>query len=85
MKRFGLFNPISIYAPDDSTAWLVTGYHRLEAAKRLGWDFIDGVFVAGDEVDRELQEIAENLHRAELSALERDEQVAKWIELLVAD
>jgi len=26
-------------------------------------------------------EIAENLHRAELTALERDEQVAKWIEL----
>lgn len=26
-------------------------------------------------------EIAENLHRAELTVLERDEQVAEWIEL----
>lgn len=26
-------------------------------------------------------EIAENLHRAELTALERDEQVAKWVQL----
>ena len=32
-------------------------------------------------VDAELWEIAENLHRAELTALERSEQVARWIEL----
>jgi len=84
MKRFGLLNPISVYAPDDSAAWLVTGYHRLEAARRLGWDFIDGVFVDGDEIDRELREITENLHRAELTALERSEQIARWAELTVA-
>jgi hypothetical protein len=32
-------------------------------------------------LDAELWEIAENLHRAELTVLERDTQVARWIEL----
>jgi hypothetical protein len=27
-------------------------------------------------------EFAENLHRAELTVLERDEQIAKWIRLI---
>lgn len=35
----------------------------------------------GDEVDARLWEIAENLHRAELTTLERTEHVAAWIEL----
>jgi hypothetical protein len=34
-----------------------------------------------DEIDAELWEIAENLHRAELTVLERDTQVARWITL----
>ncbi len=34
-----------------------------------------------DTIDRELQEIAENLHRSDLTVLERDEQVARWIGL----
>lgn len=37
-----------------------------------------------DEIDAELWEIAENLHRAGLTALERDEEVARWIELTEA-
>jgi hypothetical protein len=42
------------------------------------------VWVNGNEIDCELQEIAENLHRAELTVLERDVQVARWIELTSA-
>lgn len=30
----------------------------------------------------EIWEISENLHRAELTKLERDEQIARWIELV---
>jgi hypothetical protein len=62
----------------------VTGLHRLEAAKRLGRDEIDAVFVTGNEIDRELQEIAENLHRSELTVLERDTQIGRWAELTAA-
>ncbi len=60
---------------------LVAGHHRLQAARHLGWERIDCIVMGGDAVDAELWEIAENLHRADLTALERDEQVARWIEL----
>jgi hypothetical protein len=81
MQRLGQLNPISVYCPDYNTLLLVTGLHRVEAAKRLGWEEIDAVFVTGNEIERELQEIAENLHRSELTALERDTQIGRWAEL----
>lgn len=72
MRRLGQLSPISVYRLDDGTLCLVAGFHRLEAAKRLGWIEIEAVFSTGNEIERELQEIAENLHRSELTALERD-------------
>lgn len=63
---------------------LVSGATRLAAAKLLGWEKIE-CFSAWDEefseVDARLWEIAENLHRSELTALEHDEHVAEWIRL----
>jgi ParB-like chromosome segregation protein Spo0J len=84
MQRLGQLNPISVYCPNDKTLLLVTGLHRLEAAKRLGWEKIDAIVAAGSEVERELQEIAEHLHRYELTALERDTQIGRWAELTAA-
>jgi ParB-like chromosome segregation protein Spo0J len=72
MERLGQLSPISVYRLDDETLRLVTGLHRLKAARRLGWIEIEAVFSTGNEIERELQEIAENLHRSELTALERD-------------
>jgi len=85
ISEVGLRTPITVRAIEDGARLvLVTGAHRLEVAKRLGWDMIDA-FVEDeddcDEIDAELWEIAENLHRAELTALERDEQVARWVAL----
>lgn len=60
---------------------LVAGAHRLEAVKRLGWDFVDAYVFDGDERNARMWEIAENLHRADLTALERAEQVAEWVRL----
>lgn len=60
---------------------LVAGAHRLEAVKRLGSDFIDAYVFEGDERDARMWEIAENLHRADLTVLERSEQVAEWVRL----
>ena len=76
MRRLGQLQPITVYSPDEYTVILVAGAHRVEAAKRLGWDDLDGVFVTGDQVDLELRGIAENLHRADLTALERSTQIA---------
>jgi ParB-like chromosome segregation protein Spo0J len=84
MQRLGQLNPISVYCPDDKSLLLVTGLHRIEAAKRLGWKEIDAVLVTGNEIERQLQEIAENLHRSELTALERDTQIGRWAELTAA-
>jgi ParB-like chromosome segregation protein Spo0J len=84
MQCLGQLVPISVYRKDDDTLRLVTGLHRLEAAKRLGWKEIEAVFSTGNEIERELQEIAENLHRSELTALERDTQIGRWAELRAA-
>jgi ParB family chromosome partitioning protein len=85
IERVGLRTPITVRTADDGARLvLVTGAHRLAAAKALSWETIDA-FVEDeddcDEIDAELWEIAENLHRAELTALERDEQVARWVVL----
>lgn len=81
IKQFGLMHPIHVWNPDDETLDLVAGRHRLEACRRLKWETIPCTPVVFDEIDRELWEISENLHRAELTALERSEQVARWLKL----
>jgi ParB/RepB/Spo0J family partition protein len=60
---------------------LVAGLHRLEAVKLLGWEDIDAFVMAGDDRDVRLWEIAENLHRADLTAQERADHVAEWVKL----
>ena len=58
-----------------------SGHHRLEAAKSLGWESLHGIIIEGDATAGRLAEIAENLHRAELTALERAEHVSEWVRL----
>src|SRR5262249_41633707 len=60
-------------------ASLIAGAHRLEAARSLGWSEIDAFVLDGDEVEARLWEIAENLHRKELTALQRAELVSDWV------
>lgn len=91
IRDIGLMTPISIRIVegpikiDGEDTWdvpvLVAGLHRLEAVKLLGWTKIECFELSADDIDAQLWEIAENLHRADLSALERDEHVAKWIAL----
>lgn len=80
LAKIGLQTPISVRMEGDDLL-LVAGLHRLEAARSLGWDRIDAVYIDGDERDARLWEISENLHRADLTVLERDEHVAEWIAL----
>src|SRR5262249_21228880 len=70
MAKIGLKTPISVRLKKDGPG-LVAGHHRLEAAKRLKWKKIDCFIVNGDKIDTQLWTIAENLHRAELDAIER--------------
>jgi ParB-like chromosome segregation protein Spo0J len=81
MARSGQRHAITVRWVDDQIM-LVTGRHRLEGATVLGWQDIEAEFIAGDDIDAQLWEIAENLFRAELTVLERAEHIAKYVELI---
>ncbi|HUZ77548.1 MAG TPA: MT-A70 family methyltransferase [Chloroflexota bacterium] len=67
IAEFGLLHPITL--TEDHL--LIAGFHRLQAAKMLGWAAIAALVLSADEVRARLIEIAENLHRTDLSELER--------------
>jgi hypothetical protein len=80
ISRIGLKTPISVQSSEQGWT-LVSGRHRLEACIALGLDEIPVVAETGSELEARLWEIAENLHRAELTALERAEHISLWIRL----
>jgi ParB-like chromosome segregation protein Spo0J len=93
MRALGLKQPISIRIVEEmevdgtltaGVPVLVTGAHRLEAAKRLNWTHIDCFEVDDDAIKAELWEIAENLHRCELTKEQRDAHIRRYAELLDA-
>lgn len=83
ITKIGLKTPITVRQPiGEDDVYLVAGRHRLEAYRRLGLEEIEAFVIEGDDEDTaRLWEIAENLHRADLTALQRDEHVAEWIRL----
>src|SRR5262249_19655570 len=84
IKTIGLQTPISIREDrrsNEERYILVVGGHRLEACRRLGKGSIDARIIDLDEIDCRLWEISENLHRAELTTLERSNQIAEWVKL----
>lgn len=91
-SKMGLRTPISLRridkideetGEDDGEIWvLVSGRHRLEAARMLGWESIPAIFMAGDEIDAEMWELAENLHRADLTVDQRREYLRRYAELV---
>lgn len=91
IKDIGLQTPISVRVVesvmiDGEEVWhvpvLVAGRNRLEAARQLGWERIDCFVLTADDVEAQLWEIAENLHRVGLTKEERDEHIRRYAELL---
>ena len=84
IAQVGVRQPITLTFNDDQTGYvLVVGAHRLEACTRLGMSRIRGVLQTTWTPDEtRMWEITENLHRAELTALDRDEQIAEWAALV---
>lgn len=80
IDQIGLRHPITVKRKGERYV-LIVGRHRLEAFKKLDRDFIPATIVTMTNDEARLWEIAENLHRAELTKLERDEQVAEWIRI----
>jgi ParB-like chromosome segregation protein Spo0J len=84
MQRIGLMTPVTVRLIEDEEIdrWvLIAGRHRLAAAKSLGWARIDVIEVQWTDIEARLWEISENLHRADLTQLQRKEQIAEWIRL----
>jgi ParB family transcriptional regulator, chromosome partitioning protein len=80
IDKIGLRHPITVRERGDKYQ-LIAGRHRIEACRKLGRDFVQATIVKMNNDDARLWEIAENLHRAELTKLERDENIAEWIKI----
>ena len=74
MDRIGLQSPLTVQI-QKKRVFLVTGWHRLAAAKQLGWSSIPCVVLIREKTETSIWQIAENLCRAELTVLERAEYI----------
>jgi septum formation topological specificity factor MinE len=86
MAMIGLRTPITVRRIKkgfSTTLTLVAGRHRLEAAKKLGWEHIDAFIIEGNETDARICQLMENLYRADLTPLQRAEDVAELIGLVL--
>ncbi len=78
ISQNGLMNPITV--TQDGT--LISGLHRLEACKRLGWESIPVRAVPLDGLRAELAEIDENLVRNDLTVLQQADHLARRVEIV---
>lgn len=76
----GQLEPITV----DPNGILLAGWHRLEAARLLGWTSIEATVFEGGDLERELIEIDENLMRNDLTVLEQGEHIQRRNEILEA-
>jgi ParB-like chromosome segregation protein Spo0J len=80
-RRHGQFSPLTVRVIN-GVPHLMTGFHRLEAAKELKLKKVPCFVIRGGKTIARLWQISENLHRAELTVLDEAEQTAEWLELL---
>ncbi len=74
----GLINPITVAR--DGT--LISGLHRLEACKLLGWTEIPANVTDLEGMRAELAEIDENFVRSDLTILQKADHLARRVEIL---
>jgi ParB-like nuclease family protein len=81
-RRVGQLEPILVRKIDGDGLMLIAGRQRLGAAAALGWDRIDARVIPNcTDNEARMIEISENLHRHELTAIERAEQIDEWRQL----
>lgn len=80
IDNVGLRHPITVRRKGEGYL-LVAGRHRMEACRKLGREHIQATIVNMTNAEARMWEIAENLHRAELTKLERSDQIAEWVKL----
>jgi ParB-like chromosome segregation protein Spo0J len=83
IRAIGLQTPLTCISRDGRHI-LVAGRNRLEALRLIGAVLAPVRIVDFTDIEAQLWQLSENLHRAELTKLEYDRQVVKYAELLKA-
>ena len=77
IRAIGLQTPLTCIVRDGQHVF-VSGRNRLEALRVIGCEQAPVRIVDFDDVDAQLWQLSENLHRAELTKLEYDRQVVRY-------
>jgi hypothetical protein len=83
IRAIGLQTPLTCIVRDGQHV-LVSGRNRLEALRIIGAAEAPVRIVDFTDIEAQLWQLSENLHRAELTKLQYDQQVVKYAELLTA-
>ena len=78
IAKIGLISPITI----DGSNYLISGFHRVLAHKKLGKETIPTIIKGDDRRFNELIELDENLQRNELNHIEYSEHLVRREELM---
>src|ERR1700733_14586267 len=81
IRTIGLQVPLTVIERDGRYV-LIAGRHRLEALRVIGEERVPARVVDFDDIEARLWTISENLHRTELSAVHRSEQIAEFARLV---
>jgi ParB family chromosome partitioning protein len=86
LNQDGLLQPIGVRPGVDPERYvLVFGKHRLEAAKKSGWEEIDAKVFGFDEATARAATDAENLFRNQLAPAEKILAMKSWTDRYVAN
>lgn len=84
IRNQGLLHPITVRKLRSGYE-LISGRHRLEAVKRLGWTTVPAQVVDADDRKGEVMSLEENLRRTTLMGRARSEAITRLHELEVGD
>ncbi|WP_439471302.1 ParB/RepB/Spo0J family partition protein [Brevundimonas sp.] len=79
MTHDGQRRPIELYEKADGRFGIIAGRHRWTAAQALGWPTIEADILSANGLELRAAEVSENLHKLDLSPLDRAAFVAEQI------
>jgi ParB family chromosome partitioning protein len=80
VRELGVLQPVLVRALDDGSFELIAGERRWRAARRAGLDTIPAIIRSTDDVGSLEAAVVENLHRADLNAMEEAAAYQQLIE-----
>jgi ParB family chromosome partitioning protein len=80
VRELGILQPVLVRSLDDGTYELIAGERRWRAARRAGLDTIPAIIRSTDDVGSLEAAVVENLHRADLNAMEEAAAYQQLIE-----